>query len=146
MKSLNSLYALVILALILLTVTAFSPYGWIVVTSSSGQAPTPTVSGIVAPLATPTSTSAPVSLTPEATQTRAPAPTATLTPGSQGPLPGWKTFTSKLYKYTVSYLPHWIVSIVYFQTRDSSFVLQLAYKDKKYVDIFNQILAVFKFN
>ncbi len=136
MKSLNSLYALVILALILLTVTAFSPYGWIVVTSSSGQAPTPTVSGVVAPLATPTSTSAPVP----------PTPAATLTPGSQGPLAGWKTFTGKLYKYTVIYPSGRTVSIVYFLTRGSSFVLQLVYEGKNYVDIFNQMLAVFKFN
>ena len=136
MKSQNSLYALVILALSLLTVTAFSPYGWIAVTSSSGRAPTPIISSILVLSATPTSTSAPVP----------PTPTATLTPGSQGPLAGWKTFTGKLYRYTVSHPSGWTVSIVYFLTRGSSFVLQIVYEGKNYVDIFNQMLAVFKFN
>lgn len=216
MKPNSTLYALA-LVLILVASTACSPFGWFVITGSSRQAPTPEISGIMAPPATLTSTSAPIPSTPAAPQTRAPAPTSTPAPGSQGPLPGWKTFTSTLYQYAVSYPSDWTVSvetpkssgrtknvervpfkqpnygvrnqfttimieanrgeswtfvtcdskitvsgisacrnsmpagqnpaqeIVYFQKGDSSFVLQLAYEDKKYVDVFNRMVANFKF-
>ncbi len=218
MKSANSLYTFLAITLSLWLATACSPLGWLAVTGSSGTAPTPIVIGIEVPPATPTSTSAPVPRTPGATQTHPAAPTATLTPGAQGPLSGWKTFSSKLYHYAVSYPSDWTVGvenpkstarvrntervtfkqpgygarnqfttimieanqgegwsfascdakitvsgvsacrnsmpagqnpaqeIVYFQKGDGSFVLQLAYEGKEYIDIFDHMLSLFKFN
>ncbi len=218
MKSANSLYAFLGLALSLWLATACSPFGWFAVSRSVDLAPTPIVSGIVAPTASSTFIGVLVSQTPAVTQTWAAIPTATLTPGSQGPRSGWKTFSSKLYHYAVSYPSDWTVTvenpkstarvtntervtfkqpgygarnqfttimieanqgegwsfascdarifvsgvsacrnsmpagqnpaqeIVYFQKGDSSFVLQLAYEGKEYIDIFNHMLSLFKFN
>jgi hypothetical protein len=36
--------------------------------------------------------------------------------------------------------------IVYFIKGDSSFVLQLAYEDRRYIDTFNHMLSLFKLN
>lgn len=218
MKSANSLYTLLALTLSLWLATACSPFGWFAVSRSVDPAPTSIVSGIIAPTASSTSVGVPVPPTPAATQARAAAPTVTLAPGSQGPLSGWKTFSSTSYNYTVSYPSDWTVSvenpkstakvknvervtfkqpgygarnqfttimieanqgeswsfascdakitisgvsacrnsmpagqnpaqeIVYFQKGDSSFVLQLAYEDKKYIDSFNHMVSIFKFN
>lgn len=89
---------LVVLGLALLGIMACSPLDYFVLSRSSDQPPTPEIKQLpVTPVSPPP---APVASA---------APSATLTPRSNGPQVGWKTFTSASYQYALSYPSDWMV-------------------------------------
>ncbi len=99
MKQQVRLYQLLVLGLALLAIIACSPLDYFIVSRSSGQPPTPELRELPA---------TPVSQ-PPATLVNA-RPSATFTPGSNGPQPRWKTFTSVAYHYALSYPSDWTVT------------------------------------
>ncbi len=99
MKQQIRLYKLLVLGLALLAILACSPLDYFTVSRSSGQASTPELKQLpVTPAWGPAATVAYV------------ASPATLTPGSNGPLPEWKVFMSEGYHYALSYPSDWTVT------------------------------------
>jgi hypothetical protein len=91
---------LLVLGLALLGIMACSPLDYFVLSRSSDQAPTPEIKQLpVTPVSQPP---APVASA---------APSATLTPGSNGPQAGWKTYKSTQYAYVVSYPANWTIKV-----------------------------------
>ena len=91
---------LVVLGLALLGIMACSPLDYFVLSRSSDQPPTPEIKQLpVTPVSQPP---APVASA---------APSATLTPRSNGPQVGWKTYKSTQYAYVVSYPANWTIKV-----------------------------------
>ncbi len=105
MRSQVSLYRLLILAFFLLAVTACSPLGWFIVSSTPNQPPTPEISTVAAPTAALATALAP---TPTSAATPTRALVATPAPGSAAP---GKTFASTKHHYTVSYPSNWTIDV-----------------------------------